>query len=172
MTFQLLKNITELILGSSAYGYLNNEPLNEFGEENPQGYYENPFLINLPLTNKLLTKLDIEGSIKLMGNLDLSACPYIRHIEAKRTGITSVTLPNGGSLEYLSLPAISTLIIKNQVKLQGLIDNPNKGVKLEHWGNLTNLTIENCPMLDPIEIAITAKDTLQSKTYRIRWFFI
>ena len=130
--------------------------------ENPKGYYRNTALKSLILTdNKLLTKLDVQGSPNLTGTLDLSSCPYIRYIEARRTNISAVTLPAGGSLEYISLPAVSNFVIRNQVNLQGLVDDPEKGVKLESWSNLTSLTIENCPMLDPIEIAIIAKDSLQ-----------
>lgn len=90
-------NLTELIVGSTAWGY-SNQNLTALSVGN----------------NNLLTKLNIANCSNLTQSVDLKGCPSIKEIEATRSRISGIELPDGGSLTYLSLPAVTTLTLKKQ----------------------------------------------------------
>ena len=90
---------------------------------NSSPYYTNGNLQTLYLgNNKLLKKLDVRNCTGLgtgdQKTVDLSGCTGIEEVYFDGTKITGVTLPNGGVLRILHLPATTTsLIIRNQPSL-------------------------------------------------------
>lgn len=105
---------------------------------NSKANYSNTNLVELKVgNNKLLNYLDIRNCPNLSENLDLSGCQNIQTVYATGTGLTSVSLAEGGSLTTLTLPAtITNLTLKNQPLLTGLT---MAGVT-----NVQTLVIENC----------------------------
>ena len=123
-------NITELIIGSSKAGYQN----------------QNFSVLSLG-NNAKLRKLDIQNCPNYTTSIDVSGCENIEEVYAKGTKATAVNLAEGGSLRILELPAtITNLTLKNQPKL-------GTGLSVDSWANVTTLVIENCPNIEPLDIA-------------------
>ena len=123
-------NITELIIGSSKAGYQN----------------QNFNVLSLG-NNEKLRKLDIQNCPNYTTSIDVSGCENIEEVYAKGTKATAVNLAEGGVLRILELPAtITNLTLKNQPKL-------GTGLSVDSWANVTTLVIENCPNIEPIDIA-------------------
>lgn len=122
-------HLTELIVGSTVAGYSN---LN---------------LTTLSLgNNTLLKKLNIANTPDLIQSIDLTGCTSIDEIEATGSGITSIELPTVGNLSRLSLPGVTSLVLRNQSKLTNIT------LTLDTYGNLTTLILENCPLLNPFTV--------------------
>ena len=122
-------NLTELILGSEASGYAN------------------PNLTSVTDIRYLpmLQKLNVGNCTALAGALDLSNCDLIEEVYAKGSGISSVTLPNGGYLTTLHLPAtITALNILNHVNLTEF--------SMDGYSNINRLHVENTPNVPTAEI--------------------
>ena len=93
--------LSELIIGSSAEGYHNDN-----------------LTVLAVGSNKMLRKLDIRNCPNLKQAVDLSGCENIEEVYAQGTAITSVVLPAAGILSKLYLPAtLTNLTLKNQPKL-------------------------------------------------------
>ena len=123
-------NITELIIGSSKAGYQN----------------QNFNVLSLG-NNAKLRKLDIQNCPNYTTSIDVSGCENIEEVYAKGTKTTAVNLAEGGVLRILELPAtITNLTLKNQPKL-------STGLSVDSWANVTTLVIENCPNIEPLDIA-------------------
>lgn len=123
-------NITELIIGSSKAGYQN----------------QNFSVLSLG-NNAKLSKLDIQNCPNYTTSIDVSGCENIEEVYAKGTKATAVNLAEGGVLRILELPAtITNLTLKNQPKL-------GTGLSVDSWANVTTLVIENCPNIEPLDIA-------------------
>lgn len=123
-------NITELIIGSSKAGYQN----------------QNFSVLSLG-NNAKLRKLDIRNCPNYTTSIDVSGCENIEEVYAKGTKATAVNLAEGGVLRILELPAtITNLTLKNQPKL-------GTGLSVDSWVNVTTLVIENCPNIEPLDIA-------------------
>ena len=105
-------------------------------------------------------------NMRYASTLNLSNNYYLKKLYAGGTGLTGVTFPNGGVLEYVELP--STVIdvnIKGHETLSELhiLTHRNEVTNeyprnSENWSRIKALSIENCPALDTKSIfeAITA----------------
>ena len=123
-------NITELIIGSSKAGYQNRN-----------------FSVLSLGNNAKLRKLDIQNCPNYTTSIDVSGCENIEEVYAKGTKATAVNLAEGGVLRILELPTtITNLTLKNQPKL-------GTGLSVDSWANVTTLVIENCPNIEPLDIA-------------------
>lgn len=123
-------NITELIIGSSKAGYQNRN-----------------FSVLSLGNNAKLRKLDIQNCPNYTTSIDVSGCENIEEVYAKGTKATAVNLAEGGVLRILELPAtITNLTLKNQPKI-------GTGLSVDSWANVTTLVIENCPNIEPLDIA-------------------
>jgi hypothetical protein len=123
-------NIMELIIGSSKAGYQNRN-----------------FSVLSLGNNAKLRKLDIQNCPNYTTSIDVSGCENIEEVYAKGTKATAVNLAEGGVLRILELPAtITKLTLKNQPKL-------GTGLSVDSWANVTTLVIENCPNIEPLDIA-------------------
>lgn len=115
--------------------------------------YDNPNLAGVEIGSKrLLRTIDLrncsglgikEENGKVQRNLDLSGCPNIEHIYTEGTNLASVTLPDGGHVRTLHLPASTdSITIKNQKYLQ------DSNFDVASYANVGQIIIENCPLLD------------------------
>ncbi|MBE6987522.1 MAG: hypothetical protein E7432_01930 [Ruminococcaceae bacterium] len=117
--------------------------------------YSNQNLTQLYAGNNVLLKvLDVRNCPNL-GNtaadvnatpaINLSGCTNIEEVYFDNTAITSVTLPNGGMLKKLHLPAtVTNLTLRNQTKLTEFV--------MPSYANITTLRIENTPLVDTKDI--------------------
>ena len=128
-------NLTELILGSEANGYANSQ------------LAAIPDIRNLVM----LQKINVGNCTALSGALDLSNCDLIEEVYAKGSGISSVTLPNGGYLTKMHLPAtITALNILNHTSMSEFT--------MTGYNNINRLHVENTPNIPTAEI-VAARGT-------------
>lgn len=108
--------------------------------------YDNANLYDLTFGNNvLLKKVDVRncsgfGDTSIQGHtqttVDLSGCSIIEEVYFSGTKIQGITLPNGGVLKKLHLPATMTnLTILNQKNITELI--------IPSYANITTLRLEN-----------------------------
>ena len=108
--------------------------------------YRNTNLTQLYLgSNVLLKTLDVRncpnlGNVKADVNatpaIDLSGCTNIEEVYFDNTAITGCTLPNGGVMRKLHLPAtVSNLTIRNQPRMSEFV--------MPSYENVTTLRLEN-----------------------------
>lgn len=124
-------------------------------ELGPNGeQYFNPNLHTVSTgANTLLRTIDVSNCPNLKGNLELGGCINIKEVYAKGSGITSVSLPEGGYINKLVLPqSFNNLILKGQKYLT------NEGIELDDFTSLNQLTIDNCPRLDVCDLLERCKD--------------
>ena len=117
--FSMGTRLQDLQIGSAAEGYSNEN------------------LVELYLGNNTLLKtLDVRNCPNLTQSVDLSGCANIEHIYFEGTAVKGVTLPNGGILKTLHLPAtITNLTIMNQSALADL--------SVPTYENVSTLRLEN-----------------------------
>lgn len=104
--------------------------------------YENPILTDLTVGNLVLLRtLDVRNCSALTKPVDVSGCTNIEHVYFDGTAVTGVTLPNGGILKTLHLPAtVTNLTILNQKQITDFV--------LPSYANISTLRIENTPIVD------------------------
>ena len=137
-----MTKLSELIAGSGATGYRNT----------------NLTVLSVG-ANALLRKLDIRNCPNLTQSLDLSRCPNIREVYAEGTGITAVSLPDGGSLSLLHLPGtVTNLTVRNQPQLttDGFALASVENLNTIRWENTNGVnilsTIGLCFALDDLKL--------------------
>ena len=116
---QYAKHLTELKIGDGANDYVNDN------------------FVSLTLgNNTLLQKLDVRNCTKLTQSVDASGCTNIEEVYFDGSAITGLSLPNGGILKTLHLPAtITNLTLRNQTKLTEFV--------MPGYQNITTLRLEN-----------------------------
>lgn len=120
---QYATHLTELKVGDGAEGYVNDN-LNSITLGN----------------NTLLRKLDVRNCTALTQTVDAGGCTNIEEAYFDGTNVAGVTLPNGGILKKLHLPAsITDLTLQNQTKLEEF--------QLASAANITTLRLENVPSI-------------------------
>ena len=131
---QYAKHLTELKVGAGG-GYVNNN------------------LVALTLgNNTLLRKLDVRGCASLTQAVDASGCTNIEEVYFDGTAIVGLSLPNGGILKKLHLPAtITDLTLLNQTKLTEFV--------LPGYDNITTLRLENVSDVVPVADILTVIQT-------------
>lgn len=104
--------------------------------DNTSGY-SNGNLTELTLgNNTLLQTLDVRNCPNLTQAVDISGCSNIENVYFEGTSITGCSLPNGGVLKVLHLPAtVTNLTIRNQM---GITD-----FTMPSYSNITTLRLEN-----------------------------
>ena len=115
-------SLTNLKIGDTTEGYVN----------------ENLKVLSLG-NNALLKTLNIANCPNLTDSIDASGCTDIESIEARGSSITGITLPVGGNLKRLNLPAtVSNLTVINHSGINEMI--------IEGCENITTLRLENFPL--------------------------
>ena len=99
--------------------------------------YDNPNLTDLTLGNNVLLKtVDVRNCSSLVNPVDMSGCRNVENVYFDGTAVTAVTLPVGGVLKVLHLPAtITNLTIRQQ---PGLTDLTVGG-----YTNISTLWLDN-----------------------------
>ena len=119
-------------------------------------YYTNGNLQTLYLgNNKLLKKLDVRNCTGLgtgdQKTVDLSDCTGMEEVYFDGTQITGVSLPNGGVLRILHLPAtITSLIIRNQPALVDFTC-PSLANVSTLWLENTGNTVDTLSILEALQ---------------------
>lgn len=109
--------------------------------------YENRTLKTITLGNNILLRtLDASNCVNLTTGPNLSGCTNIEEIYLNGTSITGLTLPNGGILKTLVLPAtVTNLTVRNHKKLTRFV-HPD-------YSAITSLWLENnSNAIDPFAI--------------------
>lgn len=146
--FSMGTRLQDLQVGSAASGYSNNN------------------LVELYLgNNTLLKSLDVRNCPNLTQSVDLSGCTNIEHVYFDGTAVKGVTLPNGGILKTLHLPAtITNLTIINQPALADLT--------IPTYENITTLRLENVgDKVDIFTILNQLKANSRVRLIDIDWAF-
>ena len=115
--------------------------------------YQNTRLTELYVgNNELLTELDVQNCIKLAMTVDLSGCINLETVKAKGSSATGFTLPVGGKVSRLELPAtITNLTIRDQKQFDTL--------DMAGYGSVETLRLENTPNI-PVEAIINGAENL------------
>ena len=106
-----------------------------------------------------MQKVLVSNITTLQGILDLSACLNIREIYADGTNLSQIKLPNGGGLEVIEYPENNKYIsFKNfpMLTTDGLIIG-------QCAPGITDFLIENCPLLNPMQVLSTIIQAQQSQ---------
>lgn len=122
---QYAKHLTELKVGDAAEGY------------------ENDNFVALTLgNNTLLRKLDVRNCTALTQAVDAGGCTNIEEVYFDGTAIVGLTLPNGGILKKLHLPAtVTDLTLRNQTMLNEFV--------MPGYGSISTLWLENVTSVVP-----------------------
>ena len=111
------------------------------------GSYRNGNLTELYLgNNELLRTIDVRNCPALTQAVDISGCINIEQVYFDGTSITGLSLPNGGILKTLHLPAaLTNLTIRNQTLITDF--------QIPTYENITTLRLENVSqVIDPLAI--------------------
>ena len=85
----------------------------------------------------MLSRLVLRDVATLAGELDLSACPRLRHVDIRGTNVTSVKFPDGSRVEEVRLPSTLTALV------------------LRGASSLKTLTMAGCPTMQTLDLAGT-----------------
>jgi hypothetical protein len=109
--------------------------------------YTNPSFTTLTTgANPLLEELNVENVTGLTQSLDLQALINLKKLYAFGTNVPSVLFADGGKLEYVELPAINNITLKNLHNLS------SANFKLSCYDNVTDLSIEGCPLINIVDL--------------------
>lgn len=109
--------------------------------------YVNRNLNSITLGNNILMRtLDLRNCVNLTQSVDASGCTNIEEVYCDGTAVTGVSLPNGGNLRVLHLPAtVTNLTLRNQSKLTEFV--------MPSYANVSTLWLENnSSVVDPLAI--------------------
>lgn len=134
--------------------------------------YQNTNLASLSLGNNVLLKtLDVRncvglGDTSLEGHtqtaVDISGCEIIEEVYFDGTKIKGLTLPNGGVLKVLHLPAtITNLTIRNQKAITDL--------SIASYDSITTLWLENLPTVNTKAIFNRMTATTRVRLIGFQW---
>lgn len=128
--------------------------------------YSNGNLTELYVGNNTLLKLvDARNCPNLAVNVDLSGCSNIEEAYFSGTSIIGVSLPNGGMLKKLHLPAtITNLTLLNQNRLTEVV--------IPSYAGITTLRLENVGgIIDSFEILKAIPDGSRVRLIGVEWNF-
>ena len=111
------------------------------------GSYRNGNLTELYLgNNELLRSIDVRNCPALTQAVDISGCINIEQVYFDGTSITGLSLPNGGILKTLHLPAaLTNLTIRNQTLITDF--------QIPTYENISTLRLENVSsVIEPLVI--------------------
>ena len=126
--------------------------------------YENSNLTELYLgNNTLLQTIDVRNCTALAQAVDLTGCVALENVYFDNTAITGVSLPNGGVVKVLHLPAtITNLTILNQKSITDFT--------CPDYSNITTLRLENVPdTVDTFEIVDSMPAGSRVRLYNFHW---
>lgn len=125
--------------------------------------YSNGNLKTLTLGNNvLLRSLDVRNCPSLTDAIDASGCTNIEEVYFDGTGITGLSLPNGGVLKKLHLPAtLANLTLLNQQNIEDFV--------LPSYSQITTLRIENTPAVPTADILAAIPASCRVRLTGLDW---
>lgn len=140
---------------------------------NSKTNYNNPSNIVLALgQNDLLKSLDLTNVGGFTSALDLSGLLNLKELYAFGTSSAGITFAEGGAAEWVDLPAVSTLIMKDLSYLTDATYDENGqrtgGLLAEGLTKLTDLVAENSE-LDLISLITRATNLYRVRLVGINW---
>lgn len=96
-------------------------------------------------SNTYLRALNLSGSTRVSGTIDLTNCENIQSIDISNTNINTINLPDGGSLK--------TFIAKNCGLTSVFFSNLQflKTIDVANCANIVSYEINNCPLIREID---------------------
>lgn len=110
------------------------------------GYDNSVFTTLTTESNTLLEELDVTNISTLKQALDLRKLTSLKKIKAFGTKTPSVLFADGGKLNYAELPAVNSINLKNLSYIS------SENFVLEDYSNVTDLIVENCPLIDKVDL--------------------
>lgn len=110
------------------------------------GYTNSGFSSLTTGSNGLLEELDITNISSFASTLDLKKLINLKKLCAFGTSIPSVIFAEGSKINYVELPAVNDIILKNLNYL------PSSGLKLSSYANVVELSVEACPLIDQLSL--------------------
>jgi hypothetical protein len=105
--------------------------------------YTNPGFTTLTTgANPLLEEINVENVTGLTQSLDLRELINLRKLYAFGTNIPGALFADGGKLEYVELPAINNISLKNLIYLS------SDSFKLADYNSVVDIIIEDCPLIN------------------------
>ena len=125
--------------------------------------YENENMTGLAVgTNALLGSIDARNCTALAGTVDFSGAANLEHVYLDGTAVASCSLPVGGVLKTLHLPAtVTNLTIRDQT---GITDFTMAG-----YANISTLRIENTPGIPLADILLAASSLNRVRIINAEW---
>lgn len=109
--------------------------------------YVNPGFTTLTTgANPLLEELNIENVTGLTQSLDLEELINLKKLYAFGTNTPGALFADGGKLEYVELPAVNSITLKNLNCLK------SENFRLSSYENVVDLIIDGCPLLDKVSL--------------------
>lgn len=139
-------DLSDLKVGYADFSHATRLQSLVLGRDNTDAApYENPNLQELYVgNNALLKKIDVRNCPNLTQAIDLSGCPNLEFVRFVNTSVTGLSLPTGGMIKTLYVPAtLTNLTIINQPKISLF--------SMWHASALTTLRLEN------VSDAVTSK---------------
>lgn len=153
-----IEGLPSLNIGNADFSYATKLQSLILGSDTAQNTHLKTLEVG---NNKLLTLLNVRNCAALNTAVNLSECTSLETILAKGSKLPSVSLPNGGHLKTLELPAVASLTIQNQKNIETF--------SLESQDNLTSLFLENITNL-PIENLINNSSKLANvRLINVEW---
>ena len=133
----------------------------KIGDASPS--YSNKNLTSVTLgNNTLLRSLDLRNCVSLNTSVGASGCTNIEEVYCEGTSITGISLPNGGVLKTLHLPAtVTNLVVLNQ---QNITDFSMAG-----YGSLETLRVENSNGIPTERIVAGATNLKRVRLLNVDW---
>lgn len=96
-------------------------------------------------SNTYLRTLNLSGSTRVSGTIDLMNCENIQSIDISNTNISTITLPDGGSLKTFVAQncGLTSILFKN---LQFL-----RTIDIANCTSISSYEIDNCPLISEID---------------------
>lgn len=125
--------------------------------------YSNKNLTSVVLgNNTLLRSLDLRNCVSLNTSVGASGCTNIEEVYCEGTSITGISLPNGGILKTLHLPAtVTNLVVLNQ---QNITDFSMAG-----YDSLEVLRVENSDGVPTERIVANATNLKRVRLLNVDW---
>ena len=96
-------------------------------------------------SNTYLRTLNLSGSTRVAGTIDLTYCENIRTIDISNTNITTIALPDGGALK--------TFIAKNCGITAAMFKNLQflETIDITNCTGISSYEIDNCPLITEVD---------------------
>jgi len=125
----------------------------------------NTQLLNLDLSAcKKLKVVDLRNCVNLAGTIDVSHCYSLEELYLTGTQVTGVSLPRGGQLKKLHLPAVNSLVVINHPNIEEFVYDGN-------YSTIQTLWLDNVGAMPVTSIVPQLSDDCRVRLSNINWHF-